>query len=92
MKKQIEILRADLQPGDFTVTANQGNQWILVEREVEEPEPEIMTPEYEADILREFLSDWDCATVGPGMLEFTDSDIKGRSKRFLMTITEVEDD
>jgi hypothetical protein len=37
MKKRIEILRSDLQPGDVTITANPGNNYIEVERDVFDP-------------------------------------------------------
>lgn len=38
MKKQIDILRSDLQPGDVTITANPGNNFITVERDIPEPQ------------------------------------------------------
>lgn len=37
MMKQIEINRADLKPGDLVVTANTGNPYIFVQREVPAP-------------------------------------------------------
>lgn len=37
MMKQVEINRADLKPGDLVVTANTGNPYIFVQREVPAP-------------------------------------------------------
>lgn len=60
-----------------------------------------MTPEYEADIIKDMLNDvtaygdepgeiW-VRSVGPGVLTFEDT-IFGATKRFLLTVTEAPDE
>ncbi len=52
MMKQIEINRADLKPGDLVVTANTGNNWIFVQREVPAPKVgDVVTTEQELEAL-----------------------------------------
>lgn len=52
MKKQVEINRAYLRPGDLVVTSNIGNPWIIVEREVPAPKVgDVLRTEQELDDL-----------------------------------------
>lgn len=66
MKKQIEILRSDIQVGDVIVTSNVGNSWIKVEREVKDPTPREQVEEILLEVKRRggnnFVADMDVYT------------------------------